>query len=410
MCGERIKNSKRLTDIIKYLLAEQPLLGELAVEARYYLHHKNKAKWLAKVWIAKDLVPEITFSRYAWLSCSDEVTRTLLCHEIWHVLLQHTVQQTRDRMRMNIAQDLAINENLLEMEPLRSVKGVPVTPSLFGLPKNLTWVQYLQYVPEGAGRGGEDDEDDGEWEEVDPDDIEAGEDYTVRLKNGKEVTVRVSDSLPSEPMTLEQRAKVREIVQRAYKRMAGNIPGNLVQFFSDWFSAGEVPWQRVLAQFVSNSIRSYRYTTWDKRNRKLPWVVPGRRTMYKAKGVVANDVSGSMSDENYRDAVGEVCSMLRRTEVELVGMAFDTEVKGVVELRTVEDVKENWGRREGYGGTDFRPVLEQAREYRPAFTVIFTDAEGPWPEKSPGYPLLVVFFGDRKEQVPGYGKVVYTKR
>lgn len=65
---------------------------------------------------------------------------------------------------------------------------------------------------------------------------------------------------------------------------------------------------------------------------------------------------------------------------------------------------------EGGGGTKFEPVFEwvDKKGYAPAALLYFTDMDGSFPNKEPGYPVLWISTNRRDKTAP-FGEVVKFK-
>lgn len=111
------------------------------------------------------------------------------------------------------------------------------------------------------------------------------------------------------------------------------------------------------------------------------------------EGVIAIDVSGSISDEVYRQFVTRIEAMRGQIPTHNLKLIFcDQDIKRIDEIYAGTSI--DWS-IPGRGGTDFRPVFNHVEKngLNPAFLIYFTDAEGPFPEHEPNYPVLWCVWG-----------------
>ncbi len=98
------------------------------------------------------------------------------------------------------------------------------------------------------------------------------------------------------------------------------------------------------------------------------------------------DVSGSIADELMERFAREIEAITRRTGAGLLLVIGDERVRAVARFEPGRS-----GLREiefrGGGGTDFRPLLEQAARHAPDTVIVLTDVDGP-ARCRPGCPVI----------------------
>lgn len=112
------------------------------------------------------------------------------------------------------------------------------------------------------------------------------------------------------------------------------------------------------------------------------------------EGVIAIDVSGSISDKIYRQFVTRIEAMRGQIPTHNLKLIFcDADIKRIDEIYAGTAI--NWT-IPGRGGTDFRPVFDYVEKnaLNPAFLIYFTDAEGEFPKYEPNYPVLWCVWGN----------------
>ncbi|MEZ0394081.1 MAG: VWA-like domain-containing protein [Desulfurococcaceae archaeon] len=151
--------------------------------------------------------------------------------------------------------------------------------------------------------------------------------------------------------------RVREKLLEAYgaARAAGAEPGFLARIVEELLLP-RVHWRALLRLQLEGAGRSVR-RSWARPSRKHP-ELPGRRTLSRGRVVAAVDVSGSVSDEELRAFLSEVCGLAGEAH-EVVVVPWDAKVRGAVRVRGPGDVRRVARRGfTGGGGTVLGPALE----------------------------------------------------
>jgi predicted metal-dependent peptidase len=117
--------------------------------------------------------------------------------------------------------------------------------------------------------------------------------------------------------------------------------------------------------------------------------------------VVALDTSGSITDEELREFVGEIDALKGQVRAHITLHACDAELSahGPWHYEPWEAFTLPPGLTGG-GGTRFTPVFEWIAQaaLSPDLLLYFTDAEGEFPQKPPHYPVIWLVKG--KHDVP----------
>ncbi len=155
-------------------------------------------------------------------------------------------------------------------------------------------------------------------------------------------------------------------------------------------------------------------TSWRKPNRKLlvhGAYYPVKTNMMLNRLVLAVDVSGSISDEDYKKLSYEVAGLINKVGVyELYIIQFDADIVHVSKhvQPGLWDVVKALEMRYGAGGTRFVPVFNYVdREIGDVDAIVFfTDGEGEYPPYTPKYKTIWVLINSRI--TPPFGEVVYV--
>ena len=155
----------------------------------------------------------------------------------------------------------------------------------------------------------------------------------------------------------------------------GTIPdylGKLIASLKN--SKGELPWNVYLKKLMG-TVESNKKKTITRRNRRQPnrLDLRGELRGHKAQISVALDISGSISDEEFKQAIKEVLSIVKNYNHEITIIECDKEIKRVYKVKSQKDVKERLKIR---GGTKFSPVFEYANNNKTNLLVYFTDGKG----------------------------------
>ena len=139
-------------------------------------------------------------------------------------------------------------------------------------------------------------------------------------------------------------------------------------------SKGELPWNLFLKKLMG-TVESNKKKTITRRNRRQPnrLDLRGELRNHKAEIAVAIDISGSISDEEFKQAVKEVLSIVKNYNHEITIIECDKDIKRAYKVKTIKDVKE---RCSSGGGTRFTPVFEYANNKNINLLIYFTDGKG----------------------------------
>jgi len=206
-----------------------------------------------------------------------------------------------------------------------------------------------------------------------------------------------ADVLPTSPdpaaghvNEAEMKAAVQSAAQQA--KSQGTLPAGLKRFIDD-FLEPQVSWEEILRATIIARSGNDR-TTWSRLNRRKlvsPGVgLPRRQGLRTGDIVCAIDTSGSVSEKELRQFLGEVSSILGDMRPEKLTLIWcDAKVDGVEVLDDPEELRVATVVRGagGGGGTSFIPPFDYVAENEiPCQTFIYlTDGFGPFPtpDKAP---------------------------
>ena len=163
-----------------------------------------------------------------------------------------------------------------------------------------------------------------------------------------------------------------KIISNSHK---GEIPtylSNLILALKN--TGGELPWNLYLNRLMG-TMESNKKKTITRRNRRQPERLDLRGELrdHKANIVVALDISGSISDEEFKQAITEVLSIVKNYNHEITMIECDDVIRHVYKVKSVKDIKDRTNQK---GGTKFNPVFEYANHHKVDLLVYFTDGKG----------------------------------
>ncbi|MFC4005866.1 VWA-like domain-containing protein [Nonomuraea purpurea] len=321
-------------------------------------------------------------------------------HELAHVLRDHhgradrlPATDQRDRLRVNVAQDCEINDDLLA-DGLALPEG-RVEPGTFGLTTGRLFEEYLPHLPPsavcsdcGSGAHGAP----GDWE----------------------IT---GDGGPGGVSTVEAEALRRHTAEamRAHRRNRGSLPGGW-QRWAEQILEPTVDWRRVLAGAVREAVAwaagavDYTYHRPSRRTAALRGVVlPSLRRPLPVVAIVI-DTSGSMGEDDLAAALAEVTGVLREVGVggnRVTVLACDADVQTAARVTSAQQVN-----LAGGGGTDMRVGIRAALALpeRPGVVIVLTDGFTPWPEAPSSSRLIAALIGADPPPPPAWVEAIRIPR
>ena len=176
----------------------------------------------------------------------------------------------------------------------------------------------------------------------------------------------------------------------------GKLPGALEAFLAE-LKDPKVPWQSVLRQFVSRTMKGKR--TWMRRSRRsysLGIYLPGKDPNLP-RAVIAMDTSGSVGKEEQIAFLSESVEIIKVTGGSVRLILFDSEVYFDKDVEAFDLSKLKMQK----GGTDFDAPFDLVREDPPNLFIVFTDLYAPYPQDPPGCPVVWAHTKDHNtEEVP----------
>lgn len=320
-------------------------------------------------------------------------------HEAAHLLRDHhgradrlPAADQRDRLRINVAQDCEINDDLLadrlQLPPSR------VEPGLFGLPQGLLFEAYLPLLPRGRATAA----------------VDCGS-GAHGVPSPWEPAGGDAGAPGLGPVEAEALRHHTAEAIRAHRRGRGTVPAGW-QRWADQVLEPVVDWRQVLAGAVREAAAwaagavDYTYRRPSRRTPALRGVVlPSLRRPLPRVAVVV-DTSGSMGEAELAAALGEVTGVLREVGVRgnrVSVLACDADVHAVSRVTSADQIT-----LAGGGGTDMRVGIRAALAVpdRPTVVIVLTDGLTPWPAELPSCRLIAALIGSTAPTPPSWVETV----
>ncbi|WP_157081726.1 vWA domain-containing protein [Fervidicola ferrireducens] len=328
-----------------------------------------------------------------------EAVITIIAHEVLHCALGHVWRRgTREPLLWNIACDCAANLILRE-SGFKLPQGALVNEAYSG--KTAEDI-YALLQKNGISKGGTtiillDNHD--LWGNAHP----GGNGDTGDKDAAKDIIAGSGTAKGDIAGTLENEWKNRLVSVASALKSQGKLPASLERIVEE-IAQPQIPYRYVLAEYMQRIENEYAWGPFDRRFVHAGEYLPSTNSEGFDEIVVAIDTSGSISDVEIKQFIGEVMSIASIGANTLHVVFCDAKVQGWYTMSAQDEVPPF--KIKGGGGTDFRPVFDAVAEkgMQPAVLIYLSDGYGDYPEKEPEYPVLWVM--TRNHQNPPFGRVV----
>ncbi|HEX5636214.1 MAG TPA: VWA-like domain-containing protein [Gammaproteobacteria bacterium] len=355
---------------------------------------------------------------------SADQTRFALAHETLHCALSHFARRAhRVKHRWEMACDLAINPILIQdgLTPtpdalyMREYEGLSAEEIYPCLQDNdndqdRELEQNVNPDADGEGEGGKGDEQkqkEGKQQKQRSESKGQGEEDGGAREENSQKNNDSDGQGASEPEPLTQQ-EIESLAVQWQQRMAsaaqqaiqaGKLGGAMARMV-DHLLQPRLPWRMLLARYLSMVARDdYTYSRPSNR-RGDPAVYPSLRSA-QVDVVVALDTSGSISNNEIAEFMGEIDAIKSHLRARITLLACDAKLaEGAPWQFEPWEAFELPKKFSGGGGTSFVPVFDWAEQQdrKPDLLVYFTDAQGKFPKIEPAFPVIWLVKG--KTPVP----------
>ena len=309
----------------------------------------------------------IYFNPILFLQLNMKQMETTIKHEIHHVLSLHLsrakeLKNKYSTLTVNLAMDIVVNQYLDNLPPYSTtLKGVNLKYNL-----NMEAYNTLEYYAEKIQSELDLMEENDEGEEDDSQVTNS----MIESYNPEKMHDMWQESDEFDEKTLREFAE--KVINASQK---GTIPSQVESLIANLKnSQGEIPWNMMLKKLMG-TVESNKKKTITRRNRRQPnrLDLRGEIRNHKSEIAVAIDISGSISNEEFKQAIKEVLSIVKNYNHEITIIECDKEVKRVYKAKSVRDIKK---RLTSGGATKFTPVFEYANNTKCNLLIYFTDGKG----------------------------------
>ena len=332
----------------------------------------------------------------------------LVGHEVLHVVYDHMGRRgNRDPEIWNIADDYAVNADLKRHKVGEFIKTVPclyeqkydgkAAEEIYDdLMKNVQKISIEDLVDQMI--------DDHMDDEGDGDGDQEGEGN----KKGKR---------PS--MSPEERERVRQevkqaIINAASSAEAGSLPLGVERLIKQHTNP-VMPWRELIQTNLTSAIRTdYSWMRPSRRGWHMDAIMPGMNPGEEIDVVVAIDMSGSISNKQAQQFLGEIGGMMNSFDGYKVHVfCFDTETYNPKDFSSENmDLIEEYEPMGG-GGTDFDCIFTYLKENAidPKRLIVFTDGYpcGSWGDKDYCDTTWIIH-GDKNPNPPFGTYAIYDEK
>lgn len=363
----------------------------------------------------------IYFNPLIFLQLNIKQMESTIKHEVHHILSLHLLRAKElknkySTLAINLAMDIVVNQYLTNLPPYATtLEWVNMNYSLNLEPYN-TFEYYVDKIQteldllEESDEGEEDDTRESEEDLESLSQIEQNENDN-REKN-QDIQTEYDPEKTHEMWEEQDELDEKTLQEFTEKFISNSAKGKIPIYIESMIAAlknskGEMPWNLYLKKLMG-TIGSNKKKTVTRRNRRQPnrLDLRGELRNHKAEIAVAIDVSGSISDEEFKQAIKEVLSIVKNYNHEITVIECDKEIRRTYKAKSIKDIKE---RVATGGGTKFSPVIEYANSKNINLLVYFTDGKGENRlEVIPrGYKVLWIISGrgDKLSLVHAYGAI-----
>lgn len=286
-------------------------------------------------------------------------------HEIHHVLALHLVRvkelkKKYSTLAVNMAMDIVSNQYIEHLPPYATtLEWVNTKYNLKLEPYNSMdyYVREIQGELDLLEEDKEGEEDDSKGDIKDEYDPKKTHDTWDESDDIDDKTMR---SFTEKFAELSSKGKLPIQVEAMLRALKGN--------------ENEIPWNIYLKKLMG-TLESSKKKTVTRRNRRQPnrLDLRGELRGHRAKIAVAIDISGSISDAEFKQAMKEVLSIVKNYNSEVTIIECDSNIKRAYKVKSIKDVRE---RVATGGGTLFTPVFEYINNTDTNLLIYFTDGKG----------------------------------
>ena len=321
----------------------------------------------------------------------------VIAHEILHNVFDHLARtEGRDRRIFNAAADYCVNGQLIRDR----IGEQPPEIKIFHDPKYYGWSAEQVY--------------DDIFEKHDEESLKAlGQLLDEHVDWGN------NDGKNGQPKyTKEELKQIRDEIREATMQAAqaagaGNVPANIARMIKE-LTEPKMNWREILRQQIQSTIRDdYTFMRPNRKGWHMNAVLPGQNFDTTIDICVAIDMSGSIGDEQARDFISEIKSIMQEfKDFKLKLWCFDTRVYNEADFNGYNSDEFDDYEVRGGGGTEFDANWDYMKEHdiQPKKFIMFTDGYpwGSWGDETYCDTVFIIHGND--SIIPPFGEYAYYEQ
>ena len=354
----------KMQEILVKLLLEQPFYGHVAASLPIVEGNTETIDF------SFETFPRILYNQ-EWLNTlSTDVAIGALIHQLLHLMLLHPFRRNgREQALWSIACDMAVNEQIaVHMLPENAVTVSVMRSEVAGLKDMGSAEEYYEILKNSPKLLSL---------------LQTSMQISVILSNGTELFCDAMEDNGDASTYAVMKGLLSDKIRFASEEGdAGTALGTQIDTV---YRSEKLNWRNILKRFMTGRGRLLTRKSYKKESKRYE-DFPGNKHTAGIDVLVAIDESGSIPLGTFRAFYSEVLSIQQITGISMMVTRFDTTCTKPVPARqfAVDSV------RIKSGGTDFHPVFELADSMRIPLLIIFTDGDGPAPEKANQRTLWVL--------------------
>jgi len=354
---------KSLSKISKELMLKEPYYG-------FFLIMLNKVwrKDLPTAGVSKNGINfQLAINEDFWTSLSEMHQMGLLKHELLHIAFGHltSFKSFKNHRLANVAMDMEINQYIDEDWLPKGGIDINDYEDL-----NLERKAGCRYYYDKLNQFQDEKDKNGSCGNEDMDKL------LDQVANGEgpdhSTWGEFEDLSEAEQKLIEkQLQKVLQDAKEQTIKKRGNIPGEIEGVIViEEIVPPKFDWRGYIRRFTGVSTKVFTKKIRRKENRRYD-ENPGLKIKMRQHMLLAIDTSGSVSDNELQEFMGEI-HHIYKTGVDVTVMQCDTSIRSIEPYKGKNEIKVA-----GRGGTEFDPVLDYYNANQKKYTslVYFTDGE-----------------------------------
>ncbi len=313
----------------------------------------------------------IYFNPVLFLECSFLEMQALIKHEIYHIMSGHHLRSRALRGRcsslaVNLAMDISINQYIVNLPNwANTIERVRLSYDV-DLKEEQIMEQYAAIIQTALDKRKKDKKQ--------------GEETAISSLE-EEYIQREHDSSQAHEIWFSNEQFDGELIKESAKKLAANaakgkIPDSIDELLRQMNKKAEITWKDYLKKLLGTLPSGYKKTT-TRRDRRQPdrLDLRGRLSRHIAQIAVAIDISGSITDSELEQVMGEVFVLIKNYPSEVTIIECDSEIRRAYKVKDIGEVKKKVNTR---GATKFSPVFEYMikNKMKNHVLIYFTDGMG----------------------------------